>query len=75
MRVADDIMEKKFNQECTKKMMSCDFTTLPKDKHDDSDDIMDEKNEAHDDGNEVHFFAKEISEHKAHIERNRSGRW
>ena len=43
MHVADYIMENKFEQEHSKKMMSCDFTKLPKYKDDESDVIMDDK--------------------------------
>ena len=69
-----DIMEKKFDQELTKKMMSCDFSKLPKEKDDDGDDIMDDKNEAQDDENEVDFVAKEMPERKTRVERNKAGR-
>ena len=40
MRVAVDIMEKKFEQEHTKKVISCDFSKLPKENDDDTGDIM-----------------------------------
>ena len=60
MSVAGNIMEKKLDQEHFKKTMSCDFSKLPKEKNDDSDDIMVCKNEAQGNEKEVDFVAKEM---------------
>ena len=60
--------------EHTKKMMSCDFSKLPKEKNDDSDNIMDDKHEAQDDENEMNFAEMEMSERKTRVERSKSGR-
>ena len=71
MRVADDLTEKKIDQEQMKKIMSRNFRKLLKEKDDDSDGIMDDKNEIQDDENEVDFVAKEMPEHKTRIECNK----
>lgn len=48
MHVAEDILEKKLDQDHTKKIVLCDFCNFPTKKDDDSDDIMDGKNGAYD---------------------------
>lgn len=69
MRAADDITQKKFDKEYTKKIMSHNFSKLPKEKDNSSGDIMDDTYEAQDDENELDFPAKELPERKTRVER------
>ena len=55
-------------------MISCDFNKLQKEKVDDKDDVMDEKNKTQDDENELDFVAKEMPEYKTRVERNKAGK-
>ena len=52
---------------------TCDFNKLQKEKVDDKDDIMDEKNKTQDDENELDFVAKEMPEYKTRVGRNKAG--
>ena len=75
MRVAEDFIEKKFDQKQMKKIMSRDFRKLLNEEDDDSDRIMDDENELQDGKNEVDFGAKELLERKIRIERNKEDDW